>query len=150
MELNPLAIIGLGISVFTLIGLVGVYFREISGIKTGLSDTRGEIKRIDERVECVPQMHEEVTRLRTSMDIYGRLLEDKSAKVIHSPTHKRRDDLVDLFVERKLGVSELKELRRYLAVVEAREPEDSQKHAAAFLLREQVEHRLDRLERRSA
>jgi hypothetical protein len=135
MAIDLPTLIALSMALVSTVGLLGLYFREISSIK-------GDIERIDQKVSCVPDMQRDVGKLSADAETFWRILEPSLSNIIHSPTHKRRDDLVDLFVAGKLGETRLRELRVYLKDLLHEEPNESVKHLAGALLLGRVEAQL--------
>ena len=134
MDQTTLIVLLVGIFL-TVIGMVGVYLREISIIK-------GDITEIKTTIKPVPEIQREVNRLAADTTTFWRILEPSLSNIIHSPTHKRRDDLVDQFVEGKLNETHLLELRSYLKDLLNEVPRDSVKHLAGALLLGRVESQL--------
>lgn len=56
-------------------------------------------------------LEKRLTKLETENNMFMTILEPHLARIIHSPTHKRRDDLVDRYLARDITAPEMSELR---------------------------------------
>jgi hypothetical protein len=84
-----------------------------------------------------------ITTLEADSRLFWTVLQPRLAEIIHSPTHPRRDLLVDRFNESDLSVGELIELAGLLDL-NIRENCDTAKRLASALLLGRVEAALDK------
>ena len=84
--------------------------------------------------ECpIEQVRRDITHLQTQNDIFWTVLQPHLAKTIHSPEHKRRDELVDKLVEGTITDREMMELEPMLCA-EANNGVEYKRFPAALLL----------------
>jgi hypothetical protein len=53
---------------------------------------------------------ERLAKLEVANEVFWKVLDPHLASIIHSPTHKRRDELVDKLLDNSISYAELKEL----------------------------------------
>jgi hypothetical protein len=112
------AMVGFGVVIF---GIAAAWYRGLSGLSKRLG-----------------QLNERTTRLEAESRLFWTVLQPHLAEIIHSPTHPRRDFLVDQFNETEMNNEELVELAELLDV-NIKENCDTAKRLASALLLGRVE-----------
>lgn len=93
--------------VFTYFGFVVRVTNDIAAIK---STCVGRAK----ATECLPQMQIDLAKLNAADDVFWKVLAPHLGGIIHSPIHKRRDQLMDEWLAAPKGgipEADLRELR---------------------------------------
>lgn len=120
MEITPTTISLIGF-VFTIIGLFIAYNKN----KRDINDSENK-------------QRERIVALEVKVSLFWNSLAKDAAKILHTPhpENKRRDELLELFVESKINMSELRELVVILKnIIEDNIREFGERTAASTLLR---------------
>jgi hypothetical protein len=73
--------------------------------------------RLEERVQALEEnkkkyeiIQDQVTRLEGRYEVFWKVIEPHLARIIHSPQHQRRDELIDKMLVREITQGEMNEL----------------------------------------
>lgn len=83
----------------------------------------------------VSRILQRLTKVETRGDLFWKIVEDKMVEVFHSPEHPRRDELMDRWRDKQLGLEEAIELRLLVNhAFDLTNGDDPRKMAAALIL----------------
>ena len=99
-----------------VLGLVATYFGFVVKVREDIAGLKGTCGGLVKDIDCLPQMQGDLAKLNANNDVFWRVLGPSLGGIIHSPLHKRRDQLMDEWLEAKGNVPEadLRELREEL------------------------------------
>jgi len=125
MDLSVLALI---VSILVGIGTIATIIWRGGGMAGSLNELKERHKNCP-----VGTLQFEFKELKAKQDIFWKIIEPHLAGIIHSPTHPRRDELVQKLVEKRIELYELRELIPLLEY-EANNSVAEKKLSAVFLL----------------
>ena len=123
-----------GVAIGAVVAGIGGYFGFVMDTKTRVAKVEKDAESLNKKVDCIDDLQKQVSALQAHNDVFWKVLEPHLAAIIHSPTHKRRDLLVDKLVSCEITYEETKELEILLAEAVLENKDESKKLAAALLL----------------
>lgn len=97
----------------SVLGLVAVYFGFVVRITNAIAAIKSTCVGRAKASEGLPQMLADLAKLNAADEVFWKVLGPSLGEIIHSPSHIRRDQLMDEWLAAKGDVSEadLRELR---------------------------------------
>jgi len=134
-----------------VLGLIATYFGFVVKIKGDIAALQATVASREKAIDCLPQIHADLAKLNAADDVFWKVLGPHLGGIIHSPIHKRRDQLMDEWLDMKGAVPEadLRELRGELEQMLAEADEGNAKglRIAGALLLGRVEAQIEALEK---
>lgn len=96
-----------------VLGLVATYFGFVVKVREDIATLTSTSVGHAHAIECLPGLQRDIATLTAANDVWWKVLGPHLGGIIHSPLHKRRDQLVDEWLEAKGNIpeAELNELR---------------------------------------
>jgi hypothetical protein len=136
MEISSIVptIISISSLIFTGLGFLYARFQLQLQNEKRLVILETNCKNNCEKMKCLDEIKRDLGTIKGQSEIFWRVIEPHLAQIIHSPTHKRRDELVDKLVEDKINLTEAQELTQHLELAIQENHVEGKKLAAALLL----------------
>lgn len=135
-----------------VLGLLFTYFGFVIKVREDIATIQSTCAGHDKAIECLPRMQADLTKLNAADDVFWKVLGPHLGGIIHSPLHKRRDRLMDEWLDAKGGVPEadLRELRTELEQMldEADAGNSQSLQLAGALILSRVEAQIEAIERK--
>jgi len=99
--------------IVAVLGVVFTYFGFIIKVKEDIASIKSTVDGRANAFDSLPQMQRDIATLTAANDVWWKVLGPHLGGIIHSPIHKRRDQLMDEWLDAKGKVPEadLRELR---------------------------------------
>lgn len=97
-----------------VLGVVFTYFGFVIGVREDIASIKATCIGRAQLTECLPQMQVDLAKLSAADDVFWKVLGPSLGGIIHSPTHKRRDQLMDEWLaapKNSIPEADLRELR---------------------------------------
>lgn len=97
-----------------VLGVIFTYFGFVVRITNAIATINSTCKGRAKASDCLPQMQVDLAKLTATDEVFWRVLGPSLGEIIHSPLHKRRDQLMDEWLaapKGKIPESDLRELR---------------------------------------
>jgi hypothetical protein len=129
--------------------VVIAYFGFVVGTKTAITDIKGDIKAIKEncayrcqKMDSIDGMLHRLSQLESSIEVFWKMVGPHLANVIHSPTHHRRDELVEKLTTHNspsiITLDEAQELLPLLATGREEIPDSNKKVIFSMLMAQTI------------
>jgi hypothetical protein len=118
-----------------LIAGIVAYFGFVVRVEKRLESVDMRCAQHTETLDRVKTMHTELEKVKSENALFWKVIEPHIAKIIHSPVHKSRDELVDKFIHDQLSLPEAMKLKEQLCeALESPDWSNEKRLAAALLL----------------
>lgn len=97
-----------------VLGLVFTYFKFVIKVREDIVTLESTCASHDKAIDCLPQMQADLAKLTANDDVFWKVLGPSLGGIIHSPLHKRRDQLMDEWLaapKNSIPEVDLRELR---------------------------------------
>jgi hypothetical protein len=125
--------IGLQLAVILIAGL-GAYWGFVVRVERRIAAMDARCAQHVETLAKVAVLSQEMEKVKSENALFWKVIEPHIAKIIHSPVHKSRDELVDKFVTSRVTMEEALMLEQQLREALARDDWSNEKRLAAALL----------------
>lgn len=149
MDVDYFSILSL---LMTVMGLSVMYFKFILGVREDIATINATCINCTKVTDALPQLLSDVAKLTAANDVWWKVLGPRLGEIIHSPIHKRRDQLMDKWLDAHGDIPEydLRELRGELAQMleEADSGNNKGLRIAGAILLDRVESQISELEQK--
>jgi hypothetical protein len=133
--MSTINILSLIFSVLFAVGTAtGFYFGFIIKLEREVAESKAEHAQQQKQLDLLPIMQADLLSIKAEQQLFWKILGPPLAGIIHSPTHKTRDELVDMLIAETITPQQACQLEGLLAEMVQQESDNNKKIAAAMLL----------------